>query len=87
MKQELQYTLFAPQREKNFKVSETVILSGGGIRIELPKKESEKAQGTHLSVLQFIIPRDIKAGDYRLDTRVSAGTHEKTVSGSFRVKR
>lgn len=35
VKQELQYTLFAPQREKIFKVTETVILSGGGIRIEL----------------------------------------------------
>lgn len=87
IKQELQYTLLAPLEEKRFKVSETVTLSGSGMRIELSKRESEKAQGTHLSILQFEIPQDIKSGDYRLDTRVSTGTHEKTVSGSFRVKR
>ncbi len=85
IKQELQYTLLAPQKGKNFKISETVILSGSEMQIELSKKESDKAQGIHVSTLQFVIPKDLTPGDYKIVTTISTGTQKKVVIGSFKL--
>ncbi|MEW6110359.1 MAG: hypothetical protein AB1632_14505 [Nitrospirota bacterium] len=68
IKQEIQYTLLSPKEENQFKVSENVTLSGTEISIELSKKESKKDQGTHVSVLQFVVPKDLDPGHYELVT-------------------
>ncbi len=54
--------------------------------IELTKRESEKAQGTHISVLQFIIPKDIEPEQYKLTTTINMGEQKKVVSGYFIIR-
>lgn len=85
IKQELEYTLLVPQKGKNFKVSETVTLSGSEMQIQLSKKESDMAQGTHVSTLQFVIPKDLNPGGYKIITSISIGTQKKIVTGSFNL--
>mgnify|MGYP001569195097 CR=1 FL=1 len=85
IKHELQYTLLASQKGKNFKVSETVTLSGNEIQIELSKKESDKVQGTHVSTLQFVIPKDLNQGSYKIITVISMGAQKQVVTASFKL--
>lgn len=87
IKQELRYALLAPEEGKKFNVSETIVLLSSKDTIELTKREAEKAQGTHLSTIQFVIPKDLSRGEYKLITTLSIGEQKRTVSGSFRVKR
>jgi len=87
IKQELQFTLLAPRDERQFTISETMIVSGNRDTIELIVRESRKAQGTHLSIIQFEIPKDLSTGENKLITTISIGEQKKTVSESFRVKR
>lgn len=88
IKQELKFTLLSAQEGVLFNVSETVLISDGSdtIEFELTKKESRKAQGIYKSIVQFLIPKDLSAGEYRLITIISAGKEKKSVSGNFRVK-
>jgi len=86
VKQELRYTLLAPQKERQFNVSETVSLSSGKEKItELMERSSKKVQGTHLSTIKFTIPADLNPGEYILTTTLSIGEQNKTVSKSFNL--
>jgi hypothetical protein len=87
IKQEFKYTLLAPKEEKKFIVSEKVVLSSSKDTIDLPERKSEKTQGTHLSIIQFIIPEDLESGEYKLITTIITGKQKKTVSASFKVSR
>jgi len=87
VKQEIQYALLAPQKEKKFNVSETVILTSGKDTVELIKRSSERTQGMHLSTIKFTIPADLEPGEYTLITMLSSGEQKRTVSGKFRVEK
>jgi len=83
---ELQYTLLSQQKNKRFVVSEVVILSSSSETMDLVKREAEKPQGTHVSTLQFTIPKDLDAGTYKIISSLSAGNLKKTVQGEFVVR-
>jgi hypothetical protein len=83
---EFQYSLLAPQKDKSFVVSEVVILSSSRETMNLVKREAVKPQGTHVSTLQFTIPKDLDAGKYKITSSLSAGSIKKTVQGEFVVR-
>lgn len=86
VKQKLRYSLLAPQKEREFNVSETVSLSSGKEKItELMERSSKKVQGTHLSTVKFTIPADLNPGVYTLITVLNIGEQKKTVSESFNL--
>lgn len=86
-RQEVQFVLLSPEKEKHFKVCETIILSSDKDRFELVRRTSEKAQGIHLSTIEFALPRDLPLGKYRLITLIGNGLKEKSVTGTFLVKK
>jgi hypothetical protein len=87
VKQELQFTLLSPQEERRFKVTKIIDISIGKDTIELARKKSEMTQGTHISILQFVLPKDIEPGEYKIITSISIEKRSKIVHGSFKVKR
>lgn len=87
VKQELQFALLAPDKEKRFNISETIILSSSKNTIELIRREMEKEQGIHLSTIEFTIPEDLDPGEYKLTTVLGIGEQKKSVSGKFILKR
>jgi hypothetical protein len=87
VKQELQFVLLAPEEEKIFNISETIILSGNKDMIELIKRVSQKPQGIHLSTIEFSIPEDLSPGEYTLITILETGEKKRTVKGSFKVEK
>jgi len=86
IRQELQFTLLSAQEGRLFNVLETVFISDGSDTIELTMKETRKSQGIHKSIVQFVIPKDLNTGEYRLITTVRTEKEYKTVGGNFRVK-
>ena len=86
IRQELQFTLMSAEKDRLFNVMETVFISDGNDTIELTKKESRKSQGTHKSIVQLVIPRDLSAGLYRLITVIRTEKEKKTVGVNFRVE-
>jgi len=87
VKQELQFGLLAPEEEKVFTISETIILSGNRDTIELIKRVSQKPQGIHLSTIEFTIPEDLSPGEYILITILETGEKKRIVNGSFKVEK
>ena len=87
LKMELKITVLSPQKTKRFKVLEVMALSAADVRIELLRRESERAQGLHVSTLQILIPKDIPAGDYTLVATVTAEDQQITKRVGFQVKR
>lgn len=87
VRQELQFILLSHNTEDRFIVSETVVILTGKESFELLKRETEKEQGIHLSVVQITLPQDLKPGEYTLATTISSGEIKKTVTGSFSIKR
>lgn len=86
IKQELRFVLLSAQAGRLFNVSETVFISDGIDTIELTRKESRKSQGIHKSIVQFVIPKDLSTGEYRLITIIRTEKEKKTVVGKFKVK-
>ncbi len=84
--QSFQFAVLSPQKEKEFKISEVITLSGGNILIELSRKDSEKQQGVHVSTFEVVIPKDLPPGDYSLITTVNANGQKKTAIANFKVK-
>jgi hypothetical protein len=84
--QTIQYAVLSPEKDKSFKVQEVVTLSGKGILLELSRKEIEKMQGTHISTVQFTIPKGLARGNYKLITTISTAGMEKKQTEGFRVK-
>ncbi len=87
VKQELQVTLLSPREKRRFKVMKIIDISIGRDTIELERTKSEMTQGTHISILQFVLPKDIEPGEYRITTSISTDKRRKIVYGSFKVKR
>ena len=87
IRQTLQYALICPEPNMRLTVTEAVSISTGTDSIDLTKRQSTKAQGIHESVIEFAIPKDLGAGEYKLITTINAGNQRKTVTGNFRVKR
>ena len=87
VKQELQFTLLSPKEERRFKVIKITDISIGKDTIELARRKSEMTQGTHISILQFILPKDIEAGEYKITTSLSNEKQKKIVHGRLKVKR
>lgn len=86
LNRQLRFAVLSPDTTKRFRVTEVVTLSGGSISIELSRKETVRSQAIHISSLDFVIPRDLPRGDYKLITTIIAGKERKTVSGSFKVR-
>lgn len=86
LNRQLRFAVLSPDMAKRFRVTEIVTLSGGSVSIELSRKETERNQAIHVSNLDFVIPRDLPRGDYKLITTIIAGKERKTVSGNFKVK-
>lgn len=88
VKQKLRFILLSPKEEERFNVVETIEISNGRDRIELIKRSSEKAQGIHLSTIEFILPADLDAGEYELITTISIPEKKKIVKvkGFFKVQ-
>jgi hypothetical protein len=84
--QELKYSLFSVKKGK-LKITEVIVLSGKGLKLELSKKVLERMPGDHVSTFQFTLPRDLPSGDYQLITSVSFGKERKNKTVRFRVKR
>ena len=87
IKQELQLSFIAPNKETKFNIIETVNLSGRDFNIELSRKERQLEQGSYVSIVQIVIPKDLTPGDYKLITTVNIADSKKTVKAAFRVKR
>ncbi len=83
---ELPFAVLAPSKKTVFSVVEVVTLSGEDVRIELSKRESERHQGAHISALQFVIPKDLPRGEYRLTTTINANDATKSQIGRFSVE-
>lgn len=81
----VQYTVLIPIEEQTKKITETRIIAGENERIELAKREIERAQGTHFSTYKFELPKDISRGDYTLITIISDGKQKWVVKNSLRV--
>jgi hypothetical protein len=64
---------------------ETTVLSGAGITMELSRKENERYQGTHLSTLRLVIPKDLPSGDYALITTIATDVQSYKQTSTFRV--
>lgn len=86
VKQELQFALLATEEGKRFNVSEVIVLSSSKDTFELVRRSSEKAQGIHLSTIQFTIPADLDPGEYTITTTLSIGDQKKTVRGIFKLR-
>jgi hypothetical protein len=84
--QEVPFAVLGPQKGTTFKVLEIVTMSGGGMFMELSRKDSEKAQGVHTSNVQLVIPKDLPPGSYMLITTIIANGMERRQAGSFVVK-
>jgi hypothetical protein len=87
IRQELQFILLSQNAEELFIISEAVTILIGKESVELLRRETEKEQGIHLSVVQITLPQDLKPGEYTLITTISSGETKKTVTGSFSVKK
>jgi len=81
------YTLFSPDRGKEFDVLEVVTLSGPNLLIELSRKASKKPAGSHLMALEFPLPPDLPPGPYELTSTIKAAGAEKRQTAVFTVQR
>lgn len=84
--QELKFGLLSEDTDDLFIVKESVVIMIKNEPLELLRKESEKKQGVHLSIVQITLPKDISPGEYQLITTISAGEVKKTVSANFRIR-
>jgi len=81
----VQYTVLAPIETQQIKVTEIRILANEKERIELAKREVFRSQGTYISMMKFIMPKDIEKGDYTLITIISDGKQTKTIKNTLKV--
>lgn len=87
--QSLRYTVLSPLKGNVVSVKETIVITDDqGLLVPLVRdKMFEKEQGTHSSVLRFLLPKDIPPGEYRLQTTITAGEAKTTASATFKVPR
>lgn len=79
------YSILLPDTNKDIKITEIRTLINGKDTIELSRREIMRAQGSHLSTMRFIIPKDIGLGEYTLVTSISDGKQTKTVKNYFKI--
>lgn len=84
--QAYRFAVLAPDVNKRFRVQEVVTLSGKGVSIELSKNVFEKHQAIHTSKIEFMIPKDLPHGNYKLITIVSISGLTKRLTGTFSVR-
>ncbi len=84
---EVAFTLLSPQKEKRFKVTEILTLSGPGLTVELSRQESDRAQGLHTSTLQVMVPKDLPSGVYVLTTTIATEEQQMTQKANFQVEK
>ena len=85
--QDISYSILSPDKDKQLDVMESMTLSGPNLLIELSRKTERKSQGTYARKFEFIIPRDLPAGNYQLITKIKVAGQEKQQTGSFAVKK
>ncbi len=83
---EVKYLLVVPKAERQFKVKESINLSGRNIFLNLKKRESEKSEGEHIFSLQFMIPMGLESGEYSLITEIEVGGKKKIISRRFELE-
>ena len=81
----VQYTLLAPVDMSQIKITETRILHTTARRVELDKREINRAQGTYISTIKFTIPDNTPKGYCILFTTISDGTHAKTTRSVMNI--
>lgn len=84
--QTYQFAVLGPDKNKQFQVQEVITLSGADIVIELSRKVFEKPQGAHVSSTQFLVPKDLPRGSYKLITLLSITGSSRKLTGIFSVR-
>jgi hypothetical protein len=82
---DVRFVLLSPEPTKTFMVTETAVLSGAGISLELFRKEGRKRQGAHESTLRIVIPKDLPPGDYTIVTTVATEVQSYKQRSAFKV--
>ncbi len=83
--QEVKFTVLSPEGSKTFMVTETTILSGAGINMELSRKEGKRRQGSHESTLRIVIPKDLPLGEYTISTTIATDVQSYRQTSTFTV--
>lgn len=84
--QVLEYTVLAPKESESAKLTQIVrITNRKDIEIDLLNRELERKQGTYMSQLKVVLPRDLDPGTYELQTLIVWGDLSKTAKGEFRL--
>ncbi|HEY3277763.1 MAG TPA: hypothetical protein VGJ94_14190 [Syntrophorhabdaceae bacterium] len=84
---QMNYMLSSTDKAKEFDVIEVIALSGAKMDLQLSRKASRKAQGSHVLTLEFGIPPDLPPGSYQATGIIRAEDTEKKGATDFTVKR
>lgn len=84
---QMNYMLSSTDKAKEFDVIEVIALSGAKMNLQLSRKASRKAQGSHVLMLEFGIPPDLPPGSYQATGTIRAEDTEKQGATDFTVKR
>jgi surface antigen len=85
VKANVQYAVLVPDETQQIKITETRTLVNGKERIELARREVIRSQGTHISTMEFAMPKDIEKGEHTLITTISDGKQTGTTKDALRV--
>ncbi len=83
---EFQYSLPETEQGIFYKVSENITLANGIGVLSLKRIEHEKTSGIHLSRTQFVIPRNIHPGEYKIIATIDIGSQKKSVTGILKIE-
>lgn len=83
---EFQYSLPDIEQGIFYKVSENIILANGIGVLSLKRIEYEKTSGIHLSRTQFVIPKNIYPGEYKIIATIDIGSQKKSVTGILKIE-
>lgn len=83
---EFQYSLPDIEQGILYKVSENITLANGIGVLSLKRIEHEKTPGLHLSRTQFVIPKNIYPGEYKIISTIDIGSQKKSVTGILRIE-
>jgi hypothetical protein len=86
VRQELKYSISIP-KTWNLRILEVIVISGGGLKIELSRKKPESAQKNQVSTFRFKTPKGRPLGKYQPITSVTYGKESGRTPGRLHVKR
>jgi outer membrane lipoprotein SlyB len=81
----VQYVVLVPVETQQIKITETRTLVNGKDSFEIARREVVRTQGSHLSTVRFIMPKDIAKGDHTLVTTISDGRQTRTTKDALRI--